>query len=123
RNAGDIEERSRIVNSIAAQELGSDATDPLGVQAVGVGIDNRSFAGLRMRLEASLERERPLVIHALPANGTFDPLVAAARLRAQRLSLSLERPTSLSFLGTELRGRGELRFSHITPDDVAFPIA
>ena len=123
REAGDIVERSRIINSIAAQEFGSDATDPFGVQAVGLGLDSRAFAGMRMRLDASLERQRPLLIHAVPANGTFDPLVNAARVRAQRIALSVERPTSLSFLGTEFRGSGEARVSHLTQDDSAFPIA
>ena len=123
RDAGDVDERSRIINSIAAQEFGSDDTDPYGVQAVGIGLDSRAFDGLRVRLDASLERQRPLAIHALPASGTFDPLVNAARVRAQRLALGIERPTSMSFLGTELRGSGEVRVSHLTQDDAAFPFA
>ena len=122
REAGDIVERSRIINSIAAQEAGSDATDPFGVQAIGLGLDSRAFAGLRMRLDATLERQRPLSIHAVPSNGTFDPLVDASRLRAQRIALAVERPTSMSFLGTELRGNGEVRLSQFTQDDAAFPI-
>jgi hypothetical protein len=84
REAGDIQERSRAVNSIAAQEFGADATDPYGVQAAGVGIDARGMQGLRFRLDASLERQRPLQIRASPALGTFPPLVAASRLRAAR---------------------------------------
>ncbi|CAN5922349.1 hypothetical protein BH11GEM2_BH11GEM2_30040 [soil metagenome] len=123
REAGDLIERSRIINSIAAQEFGSDATDPFGVQTVGVGVDSRAFAGMRMRLDATIERQRPLAIHAVAANGTFDPLVSADRVRVQRLALGIERPTSLSFFGTELRGSGEVRVSHFTQDDAAFPFA
>ncbi len=123
REAGDVPERSRIINSIAAQEFGSDATDPYGVQAVGLGVDNRGFLGLRTRLDASLERHRPLAIRAVPANGSFDPLISAARVRAQRASLAFERPTSLSVFGSELRGSAEFRVSHVTQDDAAFPLA
>ena len=46
RDAGDVQERSRLVNSIAAQEFGSDATDPYGVQGGGVGLDARRRQGL-----------------------------------------------------------------------------
>nr|MDQ2665213.1 hypothetical protein [Gemmatimonadota bacterium] len=124
RDAGDIQERSRIVNSIAAQEFGSDATDPFGVNAVGIGVDNRgAWFGLRTRLDLSLERQRPLTTHASPANGSFEPLIAATRVRAQRLSLTFERPTMQSIFGSEVRGSGELRVSHVTQDDAAFPVA
>ena len=122
REAGDIQERSRLVNSLAAQEFGADATDPYGVQGVGFGLDARGMAGLKVRFDASLERQRPLRIRAVPASGSFEPLVPAARLRALRFSLAVERPTALSFLGTELRASGELRLSHLTTDDAAFPI-
>ncbi len=123
REAGDVQERSRIVNSIAAQEFGSDATDPFGMQAVGLGVESRAFAGLRTRLDASLERQRPLTIHAVPATGAFGPLVNAARLRAQRLTLVVERPTSPSVFGSEVRAAAEFRVSHVAEDDAAFPIA
>ena len=123
REAGDIQERSRIVNSIAAQEFGSDATDPFGIQAVGLGLDSRAFAGLRMRLDASLERQRALTVHAVPATGAFDPLISAARVRAQRLTLAVERPTSLSVFGSELRAAAEFRVSQLSQDDAAFPFA
>ena len=119
REAGDIQERSRAVNSIAAQEFGADATDPYGVQAAGVGIDARGVQGLRFRLDASLERQRPIQIRASPATGTFPPLVAASRLRAARLALGVERPTGLWFMGTELRANGELRLTRFTTDDIA----
>ncbi len=122
RDAGDIQERSRLVNSIAAQEFASDASDPYGVRSVGGGLDARVVLGMRMRLDVSLERQRPLVIRATPSQGRFDPLVGAWQLRATRVSLGFERPTSLSFLGTELRTAGEFRVSRVTTDDAAFPV-
>ena len=122
REAGDIQERSRLMNSLAAQEFGSDATDPYGVQGAGLGLDGRGVLGFNVRLDASLERHRPLRIRAAPASGSFEPLVPAARLRALRFSLAGERPTSLAWFGTELRASGELRLSRLTTDDAAVPL-
>jgi hypothetical protein len=124
REAGDVQERSRAVNSLAAQEFGADATDPYGVQAVGLGLDARDLAaGLRFRLDGSLERQRPLEIRATPSQGRFPRILPATPLRALRLSLGVERPTALSFFGTEVRATGELRLSRLTTDDASVPIA
>jgi hypothetical protein len=121
RDAGDVQERSRIVNSLVAQEFGSDATDPYRVDGAGVGLDARGIGGFNLRLDASLERQRPLSIRAVPSQGTFDPLVAATRLRAARVTLAAERPTVLSVFGTEVRMTGELRLSHLTTDAAPIP--
>ena len=123
RDAGDVQERSGLVNSIAAQELGADATDPYGVQAAGIGFDARDVGGLRLSLDASLERQRPLDIRAVPAQGTFPRILPAHPARALRLALTAERPTALSLLGMELRARGEGRITRFTTDDAAAPFA
>jgi hypothetical protein len=122
RDAGDVQERSGVVNSLAAQEFGADATDPYGVQGVGVGLDGREVAGLRLRLDATLERQRPLDIRARPAQGTFPRILPATPLRAVRVSLTAERPTALSVFRTELRASGELRLTHIASDDAGLPV-
>jgi hypothetical protein len=122
RDAGDVQERSRAVNSLAAQEFGADATDPYGVQGGGVGFDLRGLFGAQFRLDLSLERQRPLSIRATPAQGTFPRILPAVPLRAARASLAVERPTSLSFLGTEVRASGELRFSRLSTDDAQLPV-
>ena len=122
RDASDLQERSRLVNSIAAQEFGSDATDPYGVQAVGVGLEAVGVKGFRLELDGSLERQRPLAVRATPATGTFTPILPATPLRALRASLTAERPTALSVLGTELRLRAELRATRISTDDAAFQV-
>ena len=116
RQAGDIQERSRVINSLAAQEFGVDATDPYRVQGGGIGLDARDVFGFRLRADAALERQRALPIRAVPSQGSFDPLVNAAPLRALRFSLGAERPTSLSVFGTELRVGGELRVSRLTAE-------
>ena len=116
REAGDVQERSRVINSLAAQEFGADATDPFGVQGGGLGLDAHDVLGMHVRLDLSLERQRPLSIRAAPAEGTFDPLVAATRVRAKRAALSFDRPTSLSFFGTEVRATGEFRLTGFTTE-------
>ena len=122
RDAGDVQERSRLVNSFAAQEFADDLTDPFGVQAVGVGLEALGVKGYRFQLDGSLERQRPLAVRATPATGTFQPILPATPLRALRASLTAERPTSLSLFGTELRLRGELRATRISTDDASFPV-
>jgi hypothetical protein len=122
RDAGDVQERSGVVNSLAAQEFASDLTDPYGVQAVGLGFDARGVFGLRWRADASLERQRALDLRAVPAQGEFPRMLPAMPLRALRFSLAADRPTALSFLGTELRVSGELRMTHFSTDDEAFSI-
>lgn len=121
REAGDIQERSRLVNSIAAQEFGADATDPYRVEGAGVGLDAFDVHGLRLRLDATLERQRALEIRATPAGGTFPRILPATPLRAARLSLTAERATALSVFGTEVRATGELRASRLSTDDTATP--
>jgi hypothetical protein len=122
REAGDVQERSRVVNSLAAQEFGADATDPVGVQGAGIGVDVRSVFGARLRLELSRERQRPLEIRATPSQGVFPRILPATPLRATRLSLYADRPTVLSVLGTEVRAIGELRGSRISADDASAPV-
>jgi hypothetical protein len=122
RDAGDIRERSGAVNSLAAQEFASDYTDPYGVQAVGIGLDARGVLGLRWHADASLERQRALEIRAVPAQGDFPRILPAMPLRAFRLAIAADRPTTLSFLGTELKASGKARVTRFTTDDAAFTI-
>ncbi len=123
REAGDQQERSRLVGSLAAQEFGADATDPYRADAVGIGLDRRDLLGLTLRLDGTLERQTALAVHASPWRGRYEPALQATPLRAARLALAAERPTSLSYFGTEVRATGELRVSRLTTDDASTPIA
>ncbi|HEY2026896.1 MAG TPA: hypothetical protein VGG78_07790 [Gemmatimonadaceae bacterium] len=122
RDAGDVRERSGVVNSLAAQEFGSDYTDPFQVQGGGIGFDARGIFGGRFRLDASWERQHALAIRATPSEGRFPRILPATPLRALRLSLSGDRATTLGPFGTEIRLRGELRASHLSTDDANVPI-
>jgi hypothetical protein len=122
REAGDVQERSGVVNSLAAQEFGADDTDPYWAEGFGGGLDARDLAfGLRLRLDVTRERQRALTIRATPASGTFPRLIAATPLRSTRFSLVADRPTTLSVFGSELRATSEIRVSRLSADDATIP--
>jgi len=109
RDVGDVPERSSVVNSVAAQEFGSDYTDPYFVRAVGASADYVAVSGIRARFTGSYEWQSPLRVRATPVFNTFEPTIPAEDLHATRLSFELDRPPSLSFFGTELELHAELR--------------
>ena len=107
RDVGDAPERSRVVNSIAAQEYGSDYTDPYRVRAVGASA-SVLWAGLRWTLEGSLEEHIALATHATPATRAFAPPPPVDSVRATRARLQVSRPTSM-WMGFELRADAGVR--------------
>jgi len=107
-NVGEVSERSLLVNSLAAQELGSDYTDPYHSEVLGVG-GVVPVGASRWSLDITREIHRPLVARAAPAHGTFEQPVSAAPLSLWRATARLEQPTSSGWLGTEFRGRAEVR--------------
>jgi hypothetical protein len=109
RDLGEEPERSRALNSIAAQEFGSDYSDLYGAAGGGLAFEHAPVGEAAWRIEAALERPYTLSVHASPVDGSFPGVVAVPSSRYARVSLRRERPTSLSFLGTELRTSIELR--------------
>jgi hypothetical protein len=109
REVGDEQEVSPLRNSVAAQEFGTDYTDPYRVQSVGLDVQLGRALGVTWRAEAALEDHDSLAVHATPARGRYEGTLAISPLRAGRVSVRLERPTALAFLGTELRVAAELR--------------
>ncbi|HET9455029.1 MAG TPA: hypothetical protein VFO66_12155, partial [Gemmatimonadaceae bacterium] len=115
RDAGDAVERSGIVNSLAAQEFGSDYTDPYRVRGATLEASFGERVGLRWRLAGSVERHDALGVHAAPSFGRHEGVLALASADAYRGALRVDRPTRLSFLGTELAFDGELRVTGFEP--------
>ncbi|MEX2180742.1 MAG: hypothetical protein WD771_01745, partial [Gemmatimonadaceae bacterium] len=72
---GETSEGSGIRNSIAAQEFGSDWTNPIGVRGFGARYQRSYPGGGRLHVEYLRRRERPLVVHAVPASGRVAPAV------------------------------------------------
>ena len=109
RDVGDEQEVSALRNTIAAQEFGSDYSDPYRVRSIGVDADLGDALGVSWRVEAAYEEHDSLVVRATPTRGMYEGTLAVDPLRAGRLSVRLDRPTALAFLGTELRITAELR--------------
>ena len=69
--AGDDIERSRLMNSFAAQEFGSDWSDPYRVDRVDVGASMPVFRGV-WGFGLFAEQERPAVVRAVSATRAFE---------------------------------------------------
>ncbi|MCU0622911.1 MAG: hypothetical protein MUF53_03490, partial [Gemmatimonadaceae bacterium] len=104
-DAGDVVERSLVVNSIAAQELGQDMTQPVDVRRVGARLVLGRWAGVRWSLDGAAERQAAVAVRAAPVRGSFNPALPAVSAEGVRASLRLE---SLPWTLGE-RGSGALR--------------
>ena len=109
RDLGDEQERSRAVNSIAAQEFASDYTDSYQLIGGGIAVEHAPVGAPLWRVEAAYEKPQQLAVNATPVAGNFLGVVDVPASDYFRVSLRRERPTSLSFFGTELRTAIELR--------------
>ncbi|MHB1224166.1 MAG: hypothetical protein ACYC2G_09025 [Gemmatimonadaceae bacterium] len=109
REAGDAAETSLARNSLAAQEFGSDYTDPYEVRAVGVGAGLGELAGIRWRAEGAWEEQRAVAVHAAPSSGRYEPTIPVSPLAGARLALFADRLLDDGPLGTRLRWSAELR--------------
>jgi hypothetical protein len=101
RDVSDDRETSLVRNTIAAQEFGSDYTDTYDVRGTSLTA-SLARLGWRPTLELAYERHEPLVVHARPASGSFEPTIPAVSRRESRAVLRLDRPTSLTFGGFEI---------------------
>ena len=102
-DVGDFRETSGIVSSIAAQEFGTDFTDPYRVRGGSASLRSRALVGWTISLAAALERHNALNVNATPATGAFEPTIAAVSMRERRGTLSFDRPTRLGPFGLEMQ--------------------
>jgi hypothetical protein len=112
RDVGDAQETSLVRNSIAAQEFGSDYTDLYDVRGLSLSAAV-ARQGWRPSIDYSYERHHSLKVHARPARGAFEPTIPAAHHDEHRVTLALERPTSLTFGGFELASRLSVSGIHV----------
>ncbi len=101
RDVGDIAERSTVVNSIAAQEFGSDYTDLIGDRGVSGSLRlplNSSFA---LTLEGVFARQRMLSVNATPSSGHYEHAALAFDGNERRATLAIDKPTRLGLWGIE----------------------
>lgn len=117
REAGDEPETSRARNTLAAQEFGSDFTQPFDSRGAGVVLHLPAHGSLRWRLEASREWHDPVSVVARPSNGRYEPTLSAWRVHGWQGGLTLERiPTPWWGAGT-LRARASLRGGRLAARD------
>ncbi len=106
RDAGDVNERSRLANSFAAQEFGSDFSDFYGYRAA-VATLRLSRGQTQAALEFAAERPFDLLVRAQPTRGAFRPSFGVSQRAGNRVALRLQRPTSAAWFGFDWRGRME----------------
>jgi len=90
------------MNSLAAQEFGSDYTDPYLVEAGGLRFEFPSLGSTTIGLTGSYEHQLPLFVHATPVTRQYGPTIPAQDRRVMRWVLEADRVPSLWWLGTEL---------------------
>jgi len=83
-DAGDVPEVSGVRNSLAAQEFGSDYTDPYQERVLSFGGGRSYTSGLRWSLALERRQERALAVHATPSSGRYEPVLAAEPLQSWR---------------------------------------
>lgn len=90
-NATMVPERSGVVNTFAAQEFGSDYTEPFTARGGAADLELPRFGGwLRPSLKVAVEEQRSVSVNARPATGHYEPVAPATPLREVRASLHLD---------------------------------
>ena len=107
QDVADAPERSRVVNSLAAQETGSDYTDLFSVAAAGLSFTVPASRSI-WTLDVTGERHGSVAVHATPASGRFAPALPADSFTAVRARVALTRPPSLWIAGVEMRLRADI---------------
>lgn len=103
--AGGIPEVSGLRNSIAAQEFGSDWTDPYRVE--GGAVRWLSAPAGRRRWEGELGRERhaALAVNAVPATGRYEPTLAVDPVTLTRATVRWSRAEAADPAAPQWMGR------------------
>lgn len=87
-----VPERSGVINSFAAQDFGSDDTDPYTARGGALSLTLPIMRGVRPSMEIATEEQGGAHVNATPARGRFEPTLAADALRESRATLALEVP-------------------------------
>jgi hypothetical protein len=85
--AGGITEVSGLRNSIAAQEFGSDWTDPYRVAGGALRWQSAPSGRTRWGAELARERHEPVAVNATPATGRYEPTIAADPVTLSRIGV------------------------------------
>jgi hypothetical protein len=116
REAGDAAEASGLRNSLAAQEFGSDYTDPFDVRGIELRLEGQTSGSGRWSLALSHLWSDSLSIAARPSRGRYEPLLPATPGRGPTLGASYERRPGEWPAGVRAGFRGSIRAGSLTPD-------
>jgi len=92
-DVSDIVERSGVINTFAAQEFGSDYTDPYFVRGVSATLSTSTLAPVRGLLEFAYERQDSVAVNARPVTGHYERTIGFAPLHESRLTIGFDVPT------------------------------
>jgi hypothetical protein len=120
---GEVQEVSGIRNSLAAQEFGSDWTNPIGARGGALRVERARASSGRVFAELAVRNERPLALNATSASGSFGPLVAAAVIDRRQLTLGWERTRLIREGAGQLRGAMLVSGAEVRPPDTSAPEA
>lgn len=116
--ASDVEEVSLLRNTFAAQEFGSDYTEPYRARGTAIGVTAPTPVGL-VTAAAADERHSSLQVNATPAHGRFAPALDLPRSRVRAATLGVERPIQPVLSGLRVRYSGEFSAFRVAPDTAA----
>ena len=119
REAGDAQELSLVRNSLAAQEFGSDYTDPFATRGVALLFRLGTRFGAAWSVSGAAERHDALAIHAAPARGTFEPTIPALASDVLEAVLRAERPLVPGPRGIWASLRVEMRAARLERREIA----
>jgi hypothetical protein len=117
RDTGDEPETSILRNTIAAQEMGSDYTDPYDARGASLTLDLGNRFGGRWRLSGAYEWQDSLSVNATPSWGSYEPTVPATKLHGPTATLSFTRPTALTLGGVEAQISARVSATRATVDE------
>ncbi|MFN8570656.1 MAG: hypothetical protein U0132_01290 [Gemmatimonadaceae bacterium] len=113
-DARDFPEASSLVNSLAAQEFGTDYTEPYDTRAVRLSVGGGARA-LRWGVGVERRRVRPVEVVMVPEHGHFAPTIPVQTADETRLFSTLNWPSMAFMGGSVLRGTVTASGSSIAP--------
>jgi hypothetical protein len=102
RDAFDDPERSGVVNSIAAQEFGADATQPYAVREGSLALQLGTSDAIQWRAELTAGRVEGATVHAAPSTGRYAPTLVVPAMDGTRLALGASERRVEPVLGGQL---------------------
>lgn len=105
-NARDFPEASGVANSLAAQEFGTDYTEPYDARSARFSVSGRA-GGFQMQAGVERRRIRPVNVVLIPEHGRFAATMPLRQSDESRIFLGLKRSAMDWIGGSVLRGELE----------------